>query len=130
MKATRIKREDGKNNYLITMPDKSEHLCEPVEGSTKWTMDGETYDSVKACKAALSGEVSDGPKPSGGAVKGTWDCTDPCALVILRTPVDDPATIETLDAHGWLVDGEPDYERAKREIERTTSVAKLIEDLI
>ena len=52
---------------------------------------------------------------------GTWDCIDPCAILVLMREgvlVQEEDILKTLDAFGWIEDGNEDMARAKRELKR------------
>jgi len=121
-----------------------------LNGDYSITHDGETYYAEKQgreflCRGILAKlrDIKDRilaggfPQGSGNTVPqddpknntvpqgDTWDCTDPCALLILHLPYemlrDMPSDVErTLDCYGWLDAGkEPDLARAQREFIRT-----------
>lgn len=78
-------------------------------------------ETVRECKLALIDHL-DKPCDAATSKLGIWDCVDPCALLVddYRHKKVDPTLLRTLDCHGWIDQetGEPDYDRAAREIER------------
>lgn len=61
-------------------------------------------------------DQSQSPEPAD-----TWDCIDPCALLILKFPfqLNDDEIKETLFKFGWTDEsGNPDTQRAMRERDR------------
>ena len=83
----------------------------------------EGHDPLATGDTGDTGDQADDP-----SVLVAWDCVDPCALLVedYRHKQIDPTLRRTLDCHGWIdpETGEPDYERALREIERFNKISK------
>lgn len=120
--------------YRVTTSEGDIYDCTP-SGSAGYQVLGKHYPAIKQIKSIIL---------SGGIVLktqdevidlernelGTWDCVDPCALLILNVPHDhglhgsiSPQLIQTLDAYGWLdEEGRPDVKRAEKEITRVENL--------
>ena len=62
------------------------------------------------------------PPETPEAIPSTWDCIDPCALLIVLGESSEEVR-QTLDCHGWLDSlGNPDAARAEREIDRFSKI--------
>ena len=114
--------ETGAKNFMITNTDTGEvHVA--MRDGQKFTL-GEFKGTLAQCKQLVSeGRVvhfADSPEEKKKL--GTWDCVDPCALLILVAAGADvsPAEIDkTLDAYGWLVpDGQHDALAARENYEK------------
>lgn len=136
MKVKGIKRDDGKKDYQISHENKSYtavrngslFLCNGMKGTLK-----EIKDYIASCPTE-SGPSEEDELETQGVHQGysTWDCVNPCALLVLLT---DPMTVtrgvpdqvykevsRTLDNYGWKIDGQPDTSRADREMSRFKSI--------
>jgi len=118
--------ENGVKNFMITNTETGEtHIA--LRSGQKFEV-GEFRGTLAQCKQlvaanALIARSKFRWKPFGDAKpepeekNGTWDCVDPCALLImLQAGVDvSPDEIKrTLDAHGWLTpDGLTDIVQAE-----------------
>lgn len=129
-----VAKREGENyrvgNYLV------------VRAGRKWSVDGKQFATLGEVKQWVaqqpkvavvdSSELSNGswlPRDYVGWEPSLeWDCIDPCALLIAMQSSSLNETVmfpgkddlnRTLDAHGWLNEsGEPDIDRAQREINR------------
>ena len=133
IKVKGVSDESGRKNYIITNTDDgSEHVAIKRESGSKYDIGEHTCLTLRQCKVLVSedrvrhfadrctkivpdSEVADEPerKPE------TWDCCDPCALLILLADTTDPEVRRTLDAYGWVTqDGELDDEQANDNYEK------------
>ena len=133
IKVKGVSDESGRKNYIITNTDDgSEHVAIKRESGSKYDIGDHTCLTLRQCKVLVSedrvrhfadrctkivpdSEVADEPerKPE------TWDCCDPCALLILLADTTDPEVRRTLDAYGWITqDGELDSEQANDNYEK------------
>ena len=69
--------------------------------------------------------VIEPPTPVGEYNRQTYDCVDPCALLILllagEITKEDPELRRTLDAFAWIEDGQHNIVASKRELSRARS---------
>ena len=133
IKVKGVSDESGRKNYIITNTDDgSDHVAIKRESGSKYDIGEHTCLTLRQCKVLVSenrvkhfadsreevavAAVADEPerKPE------TWDCVDPCALLILHVGnVGDPEVKRTLDAYGWLLpDGRFDVEQAEENLEK------------
>ena len=111
--------EEGIKNFAITNVDTGETFIALRTGSRFTIGDDGVARTLSECKQLVADDAvvffADAEKASEEPRGGTWDCVDPCALLILisTTGADMPEIKRTLDAHGWLLpNGEFDVEQA------------------
>ena len=111
--------EEGIKNFAITNLDTGETFIALRTGSRFTIGDDGVSRTLSECKRLVADDAvvffADAEKASEEPRGGTWDCVDPCALLILisTTGADMPEIKRTLDAHGWLLpSGEFDVEQA------------------
>ena len=121
---------DGVKSYRLTFQgveyvaerDGSKFVCSGIRG---------TLREIKA--AIASGQVggpvvSDTGEPIVSGPKSTWDCVDPCALLVelIHGGKLEPEDVwNTLDCYGWIDPASGvDVDRAKREIGRASNEGK------
>lgn len=113
--------------YRITTSEGDSYDCTP-SGSAGYELLGTAYRSLKECKKDIEGGlVADNtgePAIDVETAGKTWDCVDPCAILItIAPPILGCELIRTLDAHGWLTpEGLPDRAAAAKEFERIRSL--------
>ena len=125
--------ENGIKNFMITNTDTGEVHVAMREGQFSFRV-GEFVGTLKQCKQLVSAskvvhfadakpECDSGttsPDAYGCERVGTWECVDPCALLILADSGDpDSAHCKEIDrtlaAYGWITpDGHRDIESAKK----------------
>ena len=128
--------ESGTKNYIITNTDDgSEHVAIKRVTGSKYDIGEHTCLTLRQCKVLVSEDrvrhfadsVDDiADKLVEGLFEDeperrpeTWQCVDPCALLILLADTTDPEVRRTLDAYGWITqDGEPDSEQANENYEK------------
>jgi hypothetical protein len=122
----------GRKNYIITNTDDgSEHVAIKRETGSKYDIGEHTCLTLRQCKVLVSENrvrhfadsreemVVDAVEDKSERKPETWDCCDPCALLILLADTTDPEVRRTLDAYGWITqDGELDDEQANDNYER------------
>jgi len=140
IKVKGVSDESGRKNYIITNTDDgSDHVAVKRESGSKYGIGEHTCLTLRQCKGLVSEDrvehfadrctkiVPDSREDTGGAPTGdtverkpeTWDCVDPCALLILLADTTDPEVRRTLDAYGWITqDGELDDEQANDNYEK------------
>ena len=128
--------ESGSKNYIITNTDDgSEHVAIKRVTGSKYDIGEHTCLTLRQCKVLVSEDrvrhfadsVDDiADKLVEGLFEDeperrpeTWQCVDPCALLILLADTTDPEVRRTLDAYGWVTqDGELDDEQANENYEK------------
>ena len=128
--------ESGSKNYIITNTDDgSEHVAIKRVTGSKYDIGEHTCLTLRQCKVLVSEDrvrhfadsVDDiANKLVDGLFEDeperrpeTWQCVDPCALLILLADTTDPEVRRTLDAYGWVTqDGELDDEQANENYEK------------
>ena len=128
--------ESGTKNYIITNTDDgSEHVAIKRVTGSKYDIGEHTCLTLRQCKVLVSEDrvrhfadsvediadkLVDGLLGDEGDRKPeTWQCVDPCALLILLADTTDPEVRRTLDAYGWVTpDGELDDEQANENYEK------------
>jgi len=122
----------GRKNYIITNTDDgSEHVAIKRETGSKYDIGEHTCLTLRQCKVLVSENrvrhfadsreemVVDAVEDKSERKPETWDCCDPCALLILLADTTDPEVRRTLDAYGWITqDGELDDEQANDNYEK------------
>lgn len=104
-----LARRNGSKFVVFDMIPASLSQCKEIVAD--WDFDADSDDSNSPCTDS----------PCSG--RGTWDCVDPCALLIRiagtrlshpRSDVDSEI-IRTLESFGWMKpDGTPDFEEADK----------------
>ncbi len=117
--------ENGIKNFMITNTDTGEvHVA--MRDGQKFVV-GEFRGTLSQCKQLVSASevvhfADAPPEPMDSRADGTWDCVDPCALLIIAAAgghVSDDEINRTLDAHGWIKpDGERDSLHARENLEK------------
>jgi len=128
--------ESGTKNYIITNTDDgSEHVAIKRVTGSKYDIGEHTCLTLRQCKVLVSEDrvrhfADSVDDISNKLVDGlfedeperrpeTWQCVDPCALLILLADTTDPEVRRTLDAYGWVTqDGELDDEQANENYEK------------
>lgn len=115
----------GRKGYVVSTECGASFTLSPREKGQGFEHDGKVWKTKKAFKDFVE---EGGLEPTGDGVStaegaDTWDCVHPCALLIYNMMEYDWALgdreTKTLDAYGWLDEnGRPDFDRAKRELER------------
>lgn len=138
IKVKGVEDESGRKNYIITNTDDgSEHVAIKRESGSKYDIGEHNCLTLRQCKQLVSDNrvkhfadrctkivqdniVDDLAGALSDKTDKTWDCCDPCALLILHAgSVDDPEVKRTLDAYGWLLpDGTLDVEQAEENLEK------------
>ena len=133
IKVKGVSDESGRKNYIITNTDDgSEHVAIKRESGSKYDIGEHTCLTLRQCKVLVSENrvrhfadsreemVVDAVEDKSERKPETWDCCDPCALLILHAgSVSDPEVKRTLDAYGWLLpDGSLDVEQAEENLEK------------
>ena len=124
LKVKGIMDENGVKNFLIETPDNGSYIALRLPGGKFTVGDDGVSRTLKQCKEAVANDAvvffADAEKASEEPRGGTWDCVDPCALLILHAGgIDDPEIKRTLDAFGWLLpDGLLDVEQAEANLEK------------
>ena len=116
--------ENGVKNFIITDSDGDTYVALRQKDGKFTVGDDGIHRTLKQCKEVIVNDsvvyFADNKKEEDCA--GTWDCVDPCALLImLQAGVDvNPEEIKrTLDAHGWLTpDGLTDVVQAEDNLEK------------
>jgi len=125
LKTKGVYSEDGVKNYMITTPSKDVYMA--VRDGSGYTIgDDGVRRTLKACKEIVASDsvvfFADAEKaPEDAGVDNTWQCVDPCALLILisTSGANMPEIKRTCDAHGWLTpDGDFDVVAAKENLEK------------
>jgi hypothetical protein len=111
--------EDGIKNFIITDSNGDTYIA-LRQDSGKFTIgDDGVHRTLKQCKEVI---VNDSVMYFADTRKeekepGTWDCVDPCALLVLISVGGEVSRDEinrTLDSFGWVKpDGSRDVEQAK-----------------
>ena len=128
--------ESGTKNYIITNTDDgSEHVAIKRVTGSKYDIGEHSCLTLRQCKVLISEDrvrhfadsheeiadkLVDGLLGDEAERKSeTWQCVDPCALLILFAHHIDPEVRRTLDAYGWVTpDGELDDEQANENYEK------------
>jgi len=132
IKVKGVSDESGRKNYIITNTDDgSSHVAIKRESGSKYDIGEHTCLTLRQCKVLVSENrvrhfADSREEATVEAVEDrserkpeTWDCCDPCALLILLADTTDPEVRRTLDAYGWITqDGELDDEQANDNYER------------
>lgn len=142
LKTVGVERPDGNKDFDIYLMDGT--VVRAVRNAGMFQV-GDVVDTLKSLKILVmeglrwadfdplnpehAGQAGDcGDAAAEPAKLGTWDCIDPCALLVedYRHKSLDPSLRRTLDCHGWIdpETGEPDYDRAIKEIERFNKLSK------
>ena len=103
--------EEGIKNFAITNVDTGETFIALRTGSRFTIGDDGVSRTLSECKRLVANDAvvffADAEKDTETPEQdGTWQCCDPCALVImLATGVDVPDSVidNTLDAYGWII---------------------------
>lgn len=136
MKAKRVTREDGRNDYRIYsdrgvfyamgLPN-GEFRCGDLVGTLKFIK--KMILSGQARPGAID-DTADYIAEDGDHIaeddsdRGTWKCMHPCALLVMIVGSEaahpqQADVLHTLDSYGWLTpEGTPDYRRALAEKQR------------
>jgi len=132
IKVKGVSDESGRKNYIITNTDDgSSHVAIKRETGSKYDIGEHSCLTLRQCKVLVSENrvrhfadsreemVVDAVEDKSERKPETWDCCDPCALLILLADTTDPEVRRTLDAYGWITqDGELDDEQANDNYER------------
>ena len=136
IKVKGVTDESGTKNYIITNTDDgSEHVAIKRVTGSKYDIGEHTCLTLRQCKVLVSEDrvrhfADSVDDISNKLVDGlfedeperrpeTWQCVDPCALLILLADTTDPEVRRTLDAYGWVTqDGELDDEQANENYEK------------
>ena len=128
--------EFGRGNYIITNTDDgSSHVAIRRQRGSKYDIGEHTCLTLRQCKVLVSEDrvrhfADSREEIADKLVEGlfedeperkpeTWQCVDPCALLILLADTTDPEVRRTLDAYGWVTpDGELDDEQANDNYEK------------
>ena len=125
----------GEKDYRIFLDNGTDHLA--VRKGQKFFCDGFT-GTLKEVKEMLcnNDDAEDGPEAEDGfdpTIEGTWDCVQPCALLIRLVDFsklegeERDELFRTLDAYGWIehdeIGDKADTSRASRDWSRKTDVA-------
>lgn len=137
LKTVGVDRPDGNKDFDIYLMNGE--VVRAIRNAGKFQV-GDMVDTLKQIKIlvmeGLRWEEGHDPITAGDpgdaaaepAKLGTWDCVDPCALLVedYRHKQIDPTLRRTLDCYGWIdpETGEPDYGRAIKEIERFNKIIK------
>ena len=137
LKTVGVQRPDGNKDFDIYLMDGT--VVRAVRNAGKFQV-GDVVDTMKQLKILVAdglrwatsfdpmnpenaGETGEtGDAAAEPAKLGAWDCIDPCALLVEDYHLKqlDSALRRTLDCYGWIdpETGEPDYDRARKEIDR------------
>jgi len=128
MKVSGIIQKDGRKYYILIW-DTQLFIAKPTDGQ-KFECNGVT-GTLKAIKEKIrSGEINNIQTKDADVdhcvpvatttAQPTWDCIDPCALMIVDgSEISASDILHTLNCKGWLSDdGLPDVEKARREVDR------------
>ncbi len=137
IKVRGIHDQNNVKNYTITNTDDGSSHMAMRRGNGKYDLGKNTDITLRQCKQLVSEDrveyFADGMSRSVSSeiaddlaaalferTDKTWDCVDPCALLMLHAgSVDDPEVKRTLDAYGWLMpDGSLDVEQAEENLEK------------
>jgi hypothetical protein len=118
--------EEGIKNFAITNVDTGETFIALRTGSKFTVGDDGVERTLGECKQLVADDAvvffADAEKAPEEPRSGTWDCVDPCALLIILAAGGNvcPAEIDrTLNSFGWLrPDGERDALTARENYEK------------
>ena len=125
LKVKGVLDETGVKNFIIRTPLGDEFVALRV--GKKFTIgDDDAKRTLSECKQVVADDrvvfFADAEKGPEAPEQGeTWQCCDPCALLILmsHSGVDFPEVKRTLDAYGWLLpDGSVDVKAASANLEQ------------
>lgn len=123
----------SRKGYVIHTECGASFTLSPREKGQGFEHDGKVWKTKKAFKDFVE---EGGLEPTGEGVPmldgvDTWDCVHPCALLISYWLKGHPGYLypevkATLDSYGWLDEsGQPDFDRADKEIERVNRIMRL-----